>query len=232
MTNGISLDALPGQLCARGSKTASVLGTILRPGNGVKKRGGAEAIGAQNIFDVDPNGAFEFMKSVVEGNDRAVGQVRRKQVEVLFGAGVGVVAVDPEQTDGAAPSLRHLAGGRAMHLDMLLDSSAADVRHEFIEGRRFSAEHGIGDGGCGVRIDADHRTKSVVRGERRQTHHGLAFEAADLDDHAGAGRTGGEQAEGAEFELANVAGNVMRALPGGVDYGFEIGGQRKVRHSF
>ena len=44
----------------------------------------------------------------------------------------------------------------------------------------------------------------------------------------GAGRTGGEQSKGAEFELADIAGNFAGALPGCVDHGCEVGGQSKV----
>src|ERR1700676_3689776 len=81
-----------------------------------------------------------------------------------------------------------------------------------------------------MRIDTDHWFKSVASGERSQSNHGLAFEASDLNNRAGARCTGSQQPESAKFEFADIARNRMGEPPSSVDHGFEIGRQREVRH--
>ena len=78
----------------------SFCGPELRPGDGADETSGAEAAGAKDVFYEDANGARVFMKCVVEGDDAMWSEMGEEIIEVGFGAGVGVVSVDPEKADG------------------------------------------------------------------------------------------------------------------------------------
>jgi hypothetical protein len=47
------------------------------------------------------------VKGVVQRDDGPFHQKRREEVEIQLHAGPGVVAVDPQKTNGPIPTLRH-----------------------------------------------------------------------------------------------------------------------------
>ncbi len=204
-------------------EAASVFGSVLSPANGVEEARGSEVIGAEHVFDEDADGAFELVQGVVESNNGAVDEERREEVEIELCAPVGVVAVDPEEADGAIPADCYFARVGAMSFHAGLQSGGLDGGLEVVEGGAGGGEVGVGLSGLVVRVDADDGAEIVGFGDGGDANGGLAFEAADFDGDSA--RWGGcsEHAKGAEFAVAYVAFYVFCFIPGSGGDGFEIG---------
>jgi len=200
-------------------KTRAICGAELRPGDGANEAGGGEAGRGEDIFDEDADGTFELVERVVEGDDAARDEVGEESVEVGFGAGVRVVAVYPEEADGAVPSGSDGGGCRPVDFDVRGDGG--DVALEVVEGGASLLEQN----GRVVRVDCDDFARAVVGGDGGEHGGGAALEAADLDDGAGGGDERGEGAEEARFGFGEEARDGRGSAPCGVECAVEIGGQ-------
>ena len=61
-------------------------------------------IGLEQLVHEDANGAFERMQHVVERYDRMRHEMSPEELEVLFRAAIGVIAVDPQEPDRSIPT--------------------------------------------------------------------------------------------------------------------------------
>ena len=95
----------------------AVIGAELRPGDGADESSGAEAVRAEHVFNENANGPGEEMERVVKGHHAAGNEMGHEAVEVGFGAGPCVIAIDPEKADGAGPVRGDIDGMRAMGLN-------------------------------------------------------------------------------------------------------------------
>lgn len=77
------------------TKSASIAGPELRPGDGAHKTGRAELVGSQHLVHKDANGPVELVEGIVQGNRAIWHNEREKPIEVALGAMVRVVSVDP-----------------------------------------------------------------------------------------------------------------------------------------
>lgn len=98
-----------------------VYGTELRPGDGVDEAGRAEVRIAEDVIDKDAYGAGEIVERIVESYDGSGLEKAREAVEVSFCACVGVIAIDPQEADGALPVPGDVGGESAMNFNVLLD---------------------------------------------------------------------------------------------------------------
>ena len=105
---------------------SAVVRAVLRPADGVEEAGGSEFVGAEHVFDKDADGAFELVEGVVEGDDGAFDEEGCEEVEIEFCALVGVVAVDPQETDGAVPADGYLARRSAVGFHLMCESGGLD----------------------------------------------------------------------------------------------------------
>lgn len=80
----------------------------LRPTNRTAQTAGANVFQTQNVIGKNSTRSALPSKDVVEGDDRAVGQKRLKQFEILFCGRVTMIPIDPKNTNRFAPLLRQL----------------------------------------------------------------------------------------------------------------------------
>ena len=134
-----------------------------------------------------------------------------------------MIAIDPEETDGAIPANGDLARRGAVCFDFIAQAGLREGAFEIVEGGAGGVEVGIGFAGGVVGVDADDLAEVEGGGDGGDADGGFTFEAADFDVDATGGGGSGEHAEGAEFTVADVAFDVLCFAPGGVDDGVEIG---------
>src|SRR5437899_4920859 len=67
-----------------------------------------ELIVLEQLVHEDANGAFERMQHVVERYDRMRHEMSPEELEVLFRAAIGVIAVDPQEPDRSIPTFRQI----------------------------------------------------------------------------------------------------------------------------
>ena len=72
----------------------------------------------------------------------------------------------------------------------------------------------IGDGGSGMGIDRDDRSKTVALLDRREPHGRLPLIAADLENRPAGGRARGDQRQEPSFALGEEARSRLDACPG------------------
>src|SRR2546421_8929434 len=98
----------------------AVTGPVLCPPDRSAHTRGTEIVRGKDLFREYADRSVERVEHVVQGHDSAIRQVPTKQLEILSGAVIGMVAVDPEEADGAVPAGRQVARKRAMDFDHLL----------------------------------------------------------------------------------------------------------------
>jgi len=69
----------------------------------VHESGRAEVVGDEDVFDEDADGTGENVQSIVESDETKGNEKGKESVEVGLRARVGMIAIDPEEADGARP---------------------------------------------------------------------------------------------------------------------------------
>jgi hypothetical protein len=88
--------------------------------------GRPKAVRAKNILGEHPNGTGKFAQGVMKGHHAPRREVRRKTIEIRLGALVGMVAINPQDANGAIPGGRDVGGVGAMRLDPAGKTSGAN----------------------------------------------------------------------------------------------------------
>ena len=112
-----------GKLLTLGGEAIRAGGPVLRPGQGLNEAYRTERAGTKNLFGIDLNGARKIIESVMKGDDTQGREMREEVEEVLLRALVGMVAINPEQTNGSSPSTTHASRVGSMDLDILFNTS-------------------------------------------------------------------------------------------------------------
>ncbi len=120
------------QRVARIAPARAVTGPVLRPPDRSAHTRGAEIVRGQDRFREYADRSVERVEHVVQGHDSPIRHMPAKQLEVLPGAVIGMVAVDPEKADRPVPSGRQVARKRAMDFNSLLQAGLAQRVEEII----------------------------------------------------------------------------------------------------
>ncbi len=174
----------------------------------------SEAIGLQHFFHKYADGSFEFVQGVVISHNGALYQKGRKKIEIEFGAGVGMIAIDPKQTDGAVPFRANFARWRSVSLYQLPQTSLTQGRLEIVERSTGSGKIGVGLRRLVMRIDTHYLAQIVRLRHGSDSNSGFAFEAADFQTYAAFRSRCGQHAKCAKLAIPDIAFHVARLLPG------------------
>ena len=171
----------------------------------------------QDVIDKNANGSREVVQRIVKSDDGVGLEETGKSVEVGLSACIGVVAIDPEETDGPLPGASDIGGECAMNFDVLFDLSGAEREEEIVVGGGQRARCRAGGEFMRVRVYGNDGAKTVVRGDFGEHYRGAALETADFDNCALCGNARGKFAEEARFVFEKKAGDVLCHEPGVMD---------------
>src|SRR6266568_5262919 len=186
---------------------------------------------SQHVLHEHLDRTLEAVQHVVQGDDPAIDDMWREQVQVLLGAGVTMIAVDPEEPDRAVPPTREVAGEGDVHFDLVGEAGLRQRPAKIVVRRGPTAQVGVGARGRGERVDGDDLAEAIARGYRRQTDRRFPLEAADFEDRPTTGSCRRDQREKAGFPLGQEAGCGPHALPRFRSGGAEVGREAHERRS-
>jgi len=115
-----------GERATRGAPLRAITRAALCPPDRSAQARRPERIRGQQLFHKDAHRALECVQHIVQRHDRTGNQVAPKEIEVLFRAAVGVVAVNPQKPDRPGPCSGQIARIRAVRFDAVLDGARAE----------------------------------------------------------------------------------------------------------
>jgi hypothetical protein len=126
-----------------------------------------------------------------------------------------MVAINPQQTNGAVPVFGNFARKSSVHFDDLGNARRLNAGEEFGEGRIEMIFHVRAEiRQARVGIDGYDWAQTIIRRDSAQHYRGFAFEAADFDDGALSRRAGRESTEKASLIFDQEPGHEAGAFPG------------------
>ena len=124
-----------------------------------------------------------------------------EETDVFVRPAVGVVPVDPKESDRPGPAAGELARVGAMRLDTALDAGVAERGAKVVPRGLLRAVAVVRRRRCGMGIDRDDRPQPVSLSDRREPDGRLSLVAADFENHTLRGGAAGDQRQKARFAL-------------------------------
>jgi len=100
-------------------ETQAVFRPKLGPSNRMNESCRTELIGTENVLHKHADWSREGIQGIVERHYAKGDQVRKEPFEILLGAFIAVIAVNPQEPDGSVPRAGHLRRVRPVRFHVI-----------------------------------------------------------------------------------------------------------------
>src|SRR5688500_17212052 len=162
------------------SQAVPIERTVLNPSDRSAVARWTKVIRAKHIFRENPERAVVRAEHIVHEQERSRNEIGLEELDVGLRAFVGMIAVDPEETNRLVPFARELRRFHHPCVDVISEPGAIHVRAKLIERRCLALEIRIGDARSRMWIDGDDDTELVPLADVSKADRRSPLEASDL----------------------------------------------------